>query len=162
MWVLDPSYFVLFGIPCSECLFPHVRKFSAIIYLNKISASFSLFSFLDPYNVMYILVSLMVSHRPLIAIFTLFLSFSFFAPLIGWIPLPCSEFSDSFFFSLLDLVCPWSLILNFLFHLDYILQLYDFHLVHFSIFSLRVSFFMHCSPDFSKHIYDHYFEIFVG
>lgn len=122
--------------------FLSLGKNSAIIYLNKFPAPFSLF--LRPYNlIMY--NCLIVSHKYLKLFLLYFLKLFFhFSPLAGWILLPCSN--TCWLFLLLDLVCYWTSVLNFSIQLLYYFILW--FLV--SIFEYFLSF---CSDFYFVHAF---------
>lgn len=135
--------------------FPKLRKVSGIISLKKLSSHFSL-SYSE-FPIMRILVYLLVSYESLKLYSPIF--FYFFSPLIWWVPLLCLWVFWSFL--LLHLVLYWTPLEFFRSVFVLFRSVISVWYLYF-LFVQNFALFIHSSPDIDEHIYDHYFELFIG
>ena len=143
----------LSGLPGSECSWLRLGTLSVIISSNKFLAYFS---FLSETPKMWILVSLMMSHKSLkLSSFTIFAFFLLFL-LFGWIPLHCLWIRWSFL--LLHLICCWT---HFLVFFSSDVSFSSVTCICFSVVLSLVKFSLYSSLKFSEQSYDHYFELFI-
>lgn len=136
----------LSGLPGSECSWLRLGTLSVIISSNKFLAYFS---FLSETPKMWILVSLMMSHKSLkLSSFTIFAFFLLFL-LFGWIPLHCLWIRWSFL--LLHLICCWT---HFLVFFSSDVSFSSVTCICFSVVLSLVKFSLYSSLKFSEQIYD--------
>lgn len=153
---LESSCLESSGLPRPECLFLFFRF--PVIFLQI--SFWLLFLFLPSGTpIMPILFCLILSHRTLNCLH--FLKFFFlFSALFRWVLLPC--LLDHWSFLLLHLVCCWTPLIHFSVQLLYssaLWLLFDTFL--YFLFVDLIPVFIHFSPKFVEHLYNHYFEFFV-
>lgn len=140
--------------------FPQWGKFAAIISSDKCSALFYLFSFWEPYNAN--VKFLVLSHKSL-KVSTLFKMLFSFAALSEWallLYLPaCWFFFFRFISLLLNPVSVFFFFSSVTVFFSSVTSVWDFLVFSVSVKILTV--FNHSSPEFSEHIYEHYFELFI-